>query len=346
MATARRSVVATVRSGLRAWAWMLACVLLVASPAQAQPAPDALKLSVAVGGALPLGRVAARWAEQLDTAGIAVKVHPGAALAQRDPAREFLALRDGASDLCVGSALAWSMQVPTLGVYALPWIADDAQELRALVQHPNVQRAVIQQADAQGVIVLALAPLGYRDIALRTPRSTPADLRDARIRVAAYPMLLDLYAALGVRYQSMGFAQAQAALSAGQLDGEEGPASTLANGRPGALGLKHVLHWDGVADVAVYAVRRAVWDRWTQQQRDIALATAQRLAREVDLLAEEENALLDLRRQGMTVQRLSQTQRDAFRASARPVWDKWTAIGGAELVKEAEAIVAVKQPAK
>ncbi|HVO87716.1 MAG TPA: TRAP transporter substrate-binding protein DctP [Casimicrobiaceae bacterium] len=322
-------------------------VALIASSAGAQAPAEALKLSVSVGQALPLGRAAARWAERLVADGIPVNVHPGAALAQRDPSREFIALRDGAADLALGSALAWATQVPGLGVYGLPWIAGDPAELRALVAHPNVQRAIIAQADARGVIVLAFAPIGYRDIAVRNgPRGAPDDLRDLRLRVAAYPMLLDLYAALGVRYQSLGFAQAQGALSGGQLDGEEGLASTLANARLGALGLKYLLHWGGVADVALYAVRRPVWDRWTQQQRDKALADAQQIAREVDLVNEEENALVELRRQGMTVQRLSAAQHDAFRAAAAPVVEKWRAAIGDALVKEALDVVAASRASK
>src|SRR4051812_31132329 len=103
------------------WSWIAGWALgvLSAVPARAQAPADELKLSVAVGGTLPLGRAATRWAELLGANAIAVKTYPGAALAQRDASREFIALREGAADLAVGSALQWSAQVPALGVYAL-----------------------------------------------------------------------------------------------------------------------------------------------------------------------------------------------------------------------------------
>ena len=67
-----------------------------------------------------------RWAtlitERVDKAFVA-RLHPGATLAQRDPAREFAALQAGKADLAVGSALQWSPQLPALGVYGLPWLA-------------------------------------------------------------------------------------------------------------------------------------------------------------------------------------------------------------------------------
>src|SRR6187200_305028 len=103
---------------------LLACL---AAPmlALAQAPPAELKLSVAVAPAFPLGAAAKAWGEALAAApdgAVASKLHPGASLAQRDPARELLALRDGAADLAVGSALAWSAQLPALAIYALPWL--------------------------------------------------------------------------------------------------------------------------------------------------------------------------------------------------------------------------------
>ena len=54
-----------------------------------------LKLSVAVAPAFPLGAAAKSWAEAMGAAAsgrIEAKLHPGAALAQRDAGREYLSL--------------------------------------------------------------------------------------------------------------------------------------------------------------------------------------------------------------------------------------------------------------
>ena len=93
------------------------CALLLAgtrlSPALAQ-SPDAgpkpSKLSVAVGPAYALGKLVA----ERSGGALPIKVYPGASLAQRDPDREFAALRDGAADLAGGSTLHWSAQVNEL----------------------------------------------------------------------------------------------------------------------------------------------------------------------------------------------------------------------------------------
>jgi hypothetical protein len=48
--------------------------------------------------------------------------------AERDPAREFLALAEGRADLAMGSALQWSARMPPLAVFALPWLAPDPRD--------------------------------------------------------------------------------------------------------------------------------------------------------------------------------------------------------------------------
>src|ERR1700752_1750376 len=106
----------------------LAIALIIASlfaPATAlaqQPPDNAKELnpSTAVGPAFALGTAGDRWAKRIgERSGgrLAVKVYPGAALADRDPSREFFALASGAADLAVGSTLFWSAQVPELNVF-------------------------------------------------------------------------------------------------------------------------------------------------------------------------------------------------------------------------------------
>ena len=149
---------------------LFATFALVASGAAIAQAPATgeRKLSVAVGPGFPLGAAAKAWSDALAGAPagkIVAKIHPGATLAQRDPAREFGALRDGAADLAVGSALAWSTQLPALGVYATPWIAPTPEALHALAGDVELGGELVRRAEAAGVVLLAIAPLGHRVLA-------------------------------------------------------------------------------------------------------------------------------------------------------------------------------------
>src|SRR5262249_7989675 len=159
--------------------------------------PDEWKLSVAVGPAYALGVAAEHWAARLSDpagGGLATKVFPGATLADRDPGREFVALKNGAADFAVGSTLSWSRQVAPLGGVSVPGAAPEPPHLDVLVKGPIADR-LMAAVEAAGVVPLALAPLGHRELATRArPVRAPADLAGMRVRLGA-PQLFELFAA-------------------------------------------------------------------------------------------------------------------------------------------------------
>jgi len=329
------------------------CVLATLAPSlhaqDASDKPKELKLTTAVGPAFALGKAGLRWAQLVaERSGgtLAVVLHPGAVLALRDPAREFAALRDGAADLAIGSTLNWSAQVNELAVIGLPWLAPEAKQLDALVIGTMKERLIAAIA-RRGAVALAFAPLGHRELAT-VPKSvrTPDDLAGLRVRIVSTPFLIDLYAHLHALPQAMAFAAAQAAFNAGTLDAQDGTLATFAAARLDAVGVKHVTLWGAVAEVAVFAVNRAAWDGWTDNQRSLVSGAAQQAAQELPSLARAENdaALAELRKRGLTIVRLTATGRAAFAAAARPVYDKWAGVAGDELVRAAEAAVKTETP--
>jgi TRAP-type transport system periplasmic protein len=303
-----------------------------------------LKLSTAQGPAFPLGRAGERWAQLVnDAAGGAFEVrpYPGATLALRDPGREFGALRDGLADLAVGSALAWSAQFPPLGVYALPWLAAEVHEQAALANDVPLRDSLFARMEAAGVVGLAIAPLGEHVLATATaPVTTPAACNGLRVRVMPLRQVIDVYVALGALPQAMGFVQAQAALAAGTLDGQDATPTTLVTTRAYASGQKFVTRWGAFADVMVFAVRKSAWDAWTEDRRALVRGAAERAGREANALAREDAAMAQLTRDGLTIVRLSPAQRAAFRDAAQAPIAAWGAAVGADLVDAARLAVA------
>lgn len=312
--------------------------------AAAQDKAPELKLTLAQSPAFPLGKAAERWAALLGEAGggaFAVKLYPGAVLMGRDPLREFGVLRDGGADLGVGSALMWSSELPAFAVYALPWLAPEPRQQAALADNADVRDKVAARAALADVVVVAVAPLGERVLATaKGPLAAPADVSGLHVRTVAQPLILETLAALGIRASAMGATDAQAAFASGTLDGQEGMATTLAATRITALGQRYVLRWGGQADAMVFAVRRAVWNGWDERLRERARSAAVEAAREAAAPTREDEALAALVKQGVTIVKPAPAQRAAFRAAVQPVWVKWTAALGTDLVQAAEAAVA------
>jgi TRAP-type C4-dicarboxylate transport system substrate-binding protein len=340
------------RGLLAASAFVSICACGLHAPsalAEDPPKPREWKLSVAVGPAFALGKAAEIWAKRIaEHSGgtMVVTLHPGASLANRDPEREFGALRDGAADLAVGSTLAWSAQVDALAVVGLPWLAPDSRRLAQLATG-DVRDRLFAAVDKAGAVAVALAPLGHRALATAGKAvRTPDGLQGLGVRIAASRYLADFYAGLGARPQTMPFADAAAAFRAGTLDAQEGPVAAMVATRVAALGLRHVALWGAIAELAVFAVSRAAWDGWSAEQRDWVAAAARETALELAGTAgrEEQDALVVLRDRGVELLRPTASGIAAFAVAARPVYDRWAAIAGAGLVGAAEGAVAAAPP--
>ena len=230
----------------------------------------------------------------------------------------------------------------------LPWLAPDRNELAALATG-TMQERLFAAITRAGVVPLALAPLDHRAIATRSNVvRTVDDLRGLKLRTTSSRYLVEFYSALGALPFAMPFADAANQFGAGTLDAQEGPVATFAAIRIDGLGLRHVTLWDAVAELAVFAVNRAVWEKWTSAQQSLVQAAALDAASELATLAaaEHETALATLKSRDVGLLRLTPSGRAAFAAGARPVYDKWAAVAGEELVRAAESAVRAAKPVR
>jgi TRAP-type C4-dicarboxylate transport system substrate-binding protein len=318
-----------------------ACCALSAI-AQGKPDAAELKLSTALGPAYAQGKAGEIWAALIrERSGgrLAVRHFPGAAQVGRDAAREFAALRDGAIDLAVGSALVWSGNVPELNLISLPWLVADDAAFEAMLAGEVGQR-LSDRLEAAGVVPLALAANGFLALATRAPVHKPADLAALKIRVQASPIIVDTIVALGAASNSMPLADARAAFGSGALDGQETAVAVYAASRLDSAGLTHLLLWEERGDVLILAVNRARWSTWSEADRTLVRQAAQEAAREAAAMTRrtvDAAAVAALARQGVVVTRLTAAGKTAFRALAQPVYERWLTTVGDELVRAAEA---------
>jgi len=323
------------------WIAVVALIATVHAFAADTPTPP-LKVSVAVGPAFALGRAAETWARLVnERAGdtLTLRVFAGATLAQRDPGREFAALRDGSADMAIGSTLFWSAQIPALAVASLPWIAPTARQLESLASGVVGDR-LTQAVNAGGAVALAFTPLSHREIITSTDRlHAPADMKGLRVRTASNALLTDIYTTLGALPATMSLSAARDAVTAGTLDAQEGGPPTFAAARAAVSGFKYLTLWQAVGELAVFAVNTKTWHALTEVQRGIVRDAAKEAARELgrDAAQESEAAVETLRQRGVTVTRLLAPAQAAFAAAARPAFERWKPTIGADLVETAEA---------
>src|SRR5205809_449910 len=167
------------------------------------------------------------------------------------------------------------MLLALLAVPSLALAQAAAPELKLSVAvAPAFPLGASAKAWGQAMAAAGAGPLGHRVLATtgKVVRA-PADLAALRVRATGGPLVVETLATLGARPQAMSFAQAQEALAAGTIDAQDGLATSFVAARLPATGYKQLVRWGAFGDAMVFAVRRAVWDGFTDAQRRTALAT-------------------------------------------------------------------------
>ncbi|MDO9142904.1 DctP family TRAP transporter solute-binding subunit [Rhodoferax sp.] len=331
---------------------LAAGALSVATLASAQSYKSEYRMSLVLGPAFPWGKGGQIWAELVKerTQGrINIKLYPGVSLIQGDQTREFSALRQGVIDMAVGSTINWSPQVKQLNLFSMPFLMPDYAAIDALTQGP-VGKQIFTTLDKAGVVPLAWGENGYRELSnSKRAVRTPADLKGLKIRVVGSPLFLDTFTALGANPTQMSWADAQPAFASGAVDGQENPLSIFTAAKLHNVSQKHVTLWGYVADPLIFVVNKEIWASWTPADQAIVRQAAldagkQEIALARKGLVEADQPLLkDIAGLGVTVTQLSPAERDAFVKATRPVYDKWKATVGVDLVKTAEASIAARK---
>ena len=328
-----------------------AALAFSAAPAAAQNYKSEYRMSLVLGTAFPWGKGGEIWANKVRerTQGrINIKLYPGVSLIQGDQTREFSALRQGVIDMAVGSTINWSPQVKALNLFSLPFLFPDYASVDAVTQG-EVGKSLFQTLDKAGVVPLAWGENGYREISnSKRPIKSPADLKGLKIRVVGSPLFLDTFTALGANPTQMSWADAQPAMASGAVDGQENPVSVYMAAKLYTVAQKYVTMWGYMNDPLIFVVNKDIWNSWTPADREIVRQAAIDAGKEQIAIArkgmvEADKPLLkEIAGHGVTVTQLTPEERQAFVQATRPVFDKWKAQIGADLVNAAEKAVAKK----
>ena len=106
-----------------------------------------------------------------------------------------------------------------------------------------------------------------------------------------------------------------------------------------------------MADPLIFVVNRDIWNSWTPADREIVRQAAIEAGRQEVAIARkglsggDSSLVKEVESLGVKVTELSEAEKDAFRKAVKPVFDKWTAQVGPDLVKKAQAAVAARRKA-
>ena len=159
------------------------------------------------------------------------------------------------------------------------------------------------------------------------------------------PIFIATFRALGANPINMNWGDAQTAFQQGTVDGQENPVVSVIFPYKLWTVHKNISLWSYAIDPLILGMSKITWDSLTPADREIVKKTAlevmdwQKKGARAGLEGSTE-AVETLKKNGMEVVTLSAADLTAFKAKTRPVYDKWVAEVGADLVKAAEKIVA------
>lgn len=175
-----------------------------------------------------------------------------------DEESHLLQCRRGTIQVCGLSDFYMSRLVPELGVFSIPFLFRDEQEVELALERATPRlRAAYRE---QGLHLQGLSGLGWLDIATRTPAASITELAGRRIRVSESPFQAQLVRALGAVPFPTSMLQAETAMQIGAVDGIL-HTQVFLQGAGWYTSIRHVWEARLVHGVTSIVINQAFWQR-------------------------------------------------------------------------------------
>ena len=308
-----------------------------AAPAAAQQ-PIVIKFSHVVAENTPKGQGAIKFKE------VAEKKLPGKVQVQVFPssqlfgdAKELEALLLGDVQFIAPSLSKFDRYTKKIQLFDLPFLFDDIEAVDRFQSSPKGQELLTSMKN-RGLIGLAYWHNGMKQLSTNRDKLTrPDDVKGLKFRIQASDVLEAQFRALGANPQKMAFSEVYQALQTGVVDGQENTWSniysqkfhevqkTIAETNHGVIDYMVVTNakwWDGLpADV-----RKGLSEAMTE-----ATAYSNKLAEDINMA--DKKKIADAGK--AKIQPLSKDDVAAWRKSMEPVWKKFEADIGRDLIDAA-----------
>ncbi|MBA4681898.1 DctP family TRAP transporter solute-binding subunit [Pseudomonas sp. MDMC216] len=311
--------------------------LLCSTPVLAEPI--LIKFSHVVAEDTPKGKGALLFKQLVDErlAGkVKVEVYPNSSLF--GDADELQALRDNKVQLLAPSLSKFEQYTTQLQVFDLPFLFDDLEAVKRF-QKREKSRELLRSMAGHNIYGLAYWNNGMKQLSATRALHTPADAAGLTFRIQPSAILEQQFARVGASSLRLPFAETQAALQAGRVQGAENPWSNIVSQQLGALQPYVTETEHGVLSYMLVS-SSSFWISIPYQVRVQLEAIIDEVTMAVNLEAEALNAR-DRQRlvaAGNQVVSLNSEQRAAWRAAMQPLWQEYEGKIGSDVLRAAQTV--------
>lgn len=231
-----------------------------------------------------------------------VQIHLGGSLFKQGA--EPVAMARGNLELASISAFDIAKIVPEFSIFTAGYVIRDPDHLMKVFNGPIGTELFQRVSEMMGVTVLSPLYLGTRQLNLRQARkvSTPADLKDLKLRMPATREWLFLGQALGATPTPLAFGEVYLGLKTGTIDGQENPLPTVKSAKFYEVTQQLTLT-SHLVDGLFIVVSNKVWNKLGTAQQAQLRSAAQAAARYNNerRIADEGELVAWLKAQGLQV---------------------------------------------
>lgn len=248
------------------------------------------------------------------------------------------ALQAGTQEITNPSTSPLVGMIPEYGILDFPFIFNNEAEADAVLDGPVGQK-LMDKLEDHGLVGLAYSENGFRQLTnSKHAVKTADDFKGLKIRTMQNEIHIDAFEKLGANPSPMAFSEVFTALESKTVDGQENPLSTIKSQKYNEV-QKHLSLTQHVYTPFIMLVSKKFWDGLSEEEQTIlreSAIEAGKYQREVSR-KENEQAIKDLEKAGMKINKVSDEEREKMKEMIQPVTDKYAEKIGKELVDEMTA---------
>lgn len=240
---------------------------------------------------------------------------------------------DGTQDMSYNSTIIYSIMDERFGVLSAPFLFEDLDTAYSLLDGEGGEM-INDILRENGVEPLGYGLNGFRQVTTSgDPIKTPEDLNGLKMRVPGIEMYTDLWREFGSNPTTMTFSEVFSSLQQGTIDGQENPVEVIHSSQLNEVQNSMTI-WDYSFDPLVLGVNKELFDSMSEEDQQImqeAAVEANQYQIE-ETRKREETQIEELKESGMEVYELSQDEKEAFKETMEPIYDKYESVWGEELL--------------
>ncbi|MGC8118414.1 TRAP transporter substrate-binding protein [Metapseudomonas otitidis] len=314
--------------------------LFVFSNAVLADEPVLIKFSHVVAEDTPKGKGALlfkKLVEERLAGKVKVEVYPNSTLF--GDANEIEALKKGEVQMLAPSLSKFEAYTKQLQVFDLPYLFNDLEAVKRF-QKREKSRELLRSMSKDGIYGLGYWNNGMKVMTASRELHKPEDAKGLAFRIQPSSVLESQFAQLGATTVKMPFAEAFKALQAGTIQGTEGPWSNVATQKIDTV-QPYVIETGHGSISYMLITNHKFWisipyETRTELEAIVDEVTAQ-VNKEAEAMNEKDREKVIAAGKAKVIT-LTPEEREAWRQAMMPVWKKYEAEIGADVLRAAQTV--------